>query len=498
MRVLGRFTLLILLIAALAGAGMYYYRLRGLEPPADQFRTVPVQRGDLLSTISATGTIEPEEVVDVGAQVMGRILDLGIDFDAEQTDGPQASEDTPPKDNAALAVSHVNPSLESRRDGADRKTQRSPDAGRADKLAADNRPRIDYGSTVHVGTELAYIDDTRYRAQLVQAQAAVNRAIADLGQLEAKAFQAAADLRRAVQLRGFQQARDSGIQIPIVAISESDYDLAVANDKVAKAYLVVGKAVVEQNQAGLTQAQTDLDFTVIKSPVEGVIVDRRVNIGQTVVAALNAPSLFLIAKDLSRLQVWASVNEADIGRIRKGMRVEFTVDAYPREKLEGRVKQIRLNAQMTQNVVTYTVVVETGNPDGKLLPYLTANVLFEVEHRSGVLLVPNAALRWKPTASQTDPAIDAGNSLPADSPDAEDRGRVWVPTSRGLVRPLEVQVGASDGLVTEISGSGVTEGLQVIIGEQGQEDEDDGDEQKSDNPFLPKPPKGSKPPPGPM
>ena len=157
-------------------------------------------------------------------------------------------------------------------------------------------------------------------------------------------------------------------QVPIVAISESDYDLAVANDKVAKANLGVGKAVVEQNRAGLTQAQTDLDYTMIKSPVEGVIVDRRVNIGQTVVAALNAPSLFLIAKDLSRMQVWASVNEADIGRIRKGMPVRFTVDAYPGETFEGKVTQIRLNAQMTQNVVTYTVVVRPTIPTANCCP----------------------------------------------------------------------------------------------------------------------------------
>jgi HlyD family secretion protein len=274
--------------------------------------------------------------------------------------------------------------------------------------------------------------------------------------------------------------------------------LAVANDKVAKANLSVGKAVVEQNRAALNQAKTDLEYTVIKSPVEGVIVDRRVNIGQTVVAALNAPSLFLIAKDLSRMQVWASVNEADIGRIRKGMAVQFTVDAYPQEKFEGRVKQIRLNAQMTQNVVTYTVVIETGNPDGKLLPYLTANVLFHVEKRSGVLLVPNAALRWTPQSHQIDPAASAGSSLPAESSSAEDRGRVWVLTSGGLVRPLEVAIGASDGVVTEISGKDVGEGMQVVVGEQGQDGEAAGDEQESRNPFLPKLPRGAKPPPGPM
>ena len=147
-------------------------------------------------------------------------------------------------------------------------------------------------------------------------------------------------------------------------------------------------------------ARTNLGYTTIKSPVRGVIIDRRVNIGQTVVASLNAPSLFLIAKDLRRMQVWASVNEADIGHIRLDMPVRFTVDAYAGETFHGKVTQIRMNATMTQNVVTYTVVVTTDNSNGKLLPYLTANVQFEMDQRSDVLLVPNAALRWKPQASQ--------------------------------------------------------------------------------------------------
>ena len=151
-------------------------------------------------------------------------------------------------------------------------------------------------------------------------------------------------------------------------------------------------------------AKTNLGYTTITSPVRGMILDRRVNIGQTVVASLNAPSLFLIAKDLRRMQVWASVNEADIGRIRVNMPVRFTVDAYPGQMFRGKVTQIRMNATMTQNVVTYTVVVTTDNSSGKLLPYLTANVQFEMDQRSNVLLAPNAALRWKPQASQIDPA----------------------------------------------------------------------------------------------
>ena len=157
-------------------------------------------------------------------------------------------------------------------------------------------------------------------------------------------------------------------------ISDADYDIALADYDTARSALAVGEASVVQAEAALRQAEINLGYTTIRSPVKGVIVDRRVNIGQTVVASLNAPSLFLIAKDLTRMQVWASVNEADIGRIRAGQTVRFTVDAFPGETFVGEVAQVRLNATMTQNVVTYTVVVTADNPEGRLLPYLTANL----------------------------------------------------------------------------------------------------------------------------
>ncbi len=141
--------------------------------------------------------------------------------------------------------------------------------------------------------------------------------------------------------------------------------------------------------------------------MKGTIVDRRVNVGQTVVSSLSASSLFLLAKDLSRIQVWASVNEADIGRIRSGVKVHFTVDAYPNDVFHGEVSQVRLNATMTQNVVTYTVVVTTENKDRRLLPYMTANLQFEIERHENVLKVPNAALRWKPRPKQIAPDVRA-------------------------------------------------------------------------------------------
>ena len=175
----------------------------------------------------------------------------------------------------------------------------------------------------------------------------------------------------------------------------------------AKANVGVDEAAIKQAQATLKQSQINLGYCKIKSPVKGTIVDRRVNVGQTVVSSLSASSLFLLAKDLTRIQVWASVNEADIGRIHPGVKVHFTVDAYPNEIFDGEVLQIRLNATMTQNVVTYTVVVTTENKEMKLLPYMTASLQFEIERHENVLKVPNAALRWKPRPKQIAPDIRA-------------------------------------------------------------------------------------------
>jgi HlyD family secretion protein len=222
---------------------------------------------------------------------------------------------------------------------------------------------------------------------------------------------------------------------------------------------------VAQAEAALKRARTNLGYCTIKSPVKGVIIDRRVNIGQTVVSSLNAPSLFLIAKDLTRLQVWAPVNEADIGHIHPGQPVTFTVDAYPGQVFTGEVGKVRLNATMTQNVVTYTVEVTTDNTSGKLLPYLTANLQFEVSRQHDVLLVPNAALRWYPQPQEVAPDVRAAQATRERGPHGTDgasegrstRGTVWVQDGQ-FVRPLVVKTGLSDGTMTAIQGTASQEG----------------------------------------
>ncbi len=200
-------------------------------------------------------------------------------------------------------------------------------------------------------------------------------------------------------------------------MSQVDYDTDKANYEVAKANVSVARSGIAQAQADLDKAQRNLDFCIIKSPVTGVIIDRRVNIGQTVVSSLNAPSLFLIAEDLTKMQIWVAVNEADVARIKPGAPVTFTCDAFPGRQFEGTVGKVRLNATMTQNVVMYTVVVNTENPDKVLLPYLTANVDFTVSKQTNALLVPNAALRWSPS-SPGEIAADARSQNPVDPPAA--------------------------------------------------------------------------------
>ncbi len=390
------------------------------------FTTTTVKRGDVTATISATGTIEPLEVVDVGAQVAGRISVFGTDKDGKS---------------------------------------------------------VDYGSIVEQGVLLAKIDDSVYAADLSVAQAEQLSADANLEQMNAKLDQAAAEWNRSQEL--FKSK----------LIAQSDYDTAKANDEVAKANVSVAKSGIAQAKADLEKAQRNLDFCTINSPVSGVIIDRRVNIGQTVVASLNAPSLFLIARDLTKMQIWVAVNEADVGRIKPGSPVTFTVDAFADREFQGTVNKVRLNASMNQNVVLYTVEVNIDNPGKLLLPYLTATVHFVMSHESNAMLVPNAALRWTPS-SLAQVAPDARAAL-ADDPPAKDppgttqsakkehsdkssRRMLWLKDG-DFVRPVEVAAGTSDGANTSVAAEGLREGQEIVTGEIVASAQSD-----VNNPFLPK------------
>lgn len=402
--------------------GIWWWHSRGGEILS--FTTTVVKRGDVTATIGASGTIEPLEVVDVGAQVEGRISGFGT--------------------------------------GTDGKT-------------------VDYGSTVVEGALLAKIDDSVYAADLSVAKAGESSAEANLEQMQAKLDQTAAEWKRAQDLYANK------------LMAQVDYDTDKANYEVAKANVSVAKSGIEQARADLDKAQRNLDYCTINSPVSGVIIDRRVNAGQTVVASLSAPSLFLIARDLTKMQIWVSVNEADVGRIKPGMPAAFTVDAFPGREFQGTVGKVRLNAQMTQNVVLYTVEINIENPDKLLLPYLTANVRFEVNHETNTLLVPNAALRWSPSSlAEVAPDARNGNLVdppgdihPAKPPAEKDSAEksptrtLWL-KSGDFVRPVEVMAGISDGVNTAVATGDLHEGDEVVTGDVV------GGPSNVSNPFLPK------------
>ncbi len=271
------------------------------------YRTVTIKRGDLRSTINATGTLEPEEVVDVGAQVAGLIESFGTD----------PSNPTKP---------------------------------------------VTYGTHVEAGSVLARLDSALFQARVDQARGRVAKAKADIEQAQAKLRQAEREFQRARKLLDRR------------TVSQEEYDADLAAYEAARATLGLNESELLVAQADLEEATVNLGYTTIRSPVKGIVLDRRINIGQTVVASLNAPSLFLIAKDLSRLEIWSSVNETDIGSIHEGQNARFTVGTHPREEFHGKVSKIRLNASMSQNVVTYTVVISVDNSSGLLLPYLTARI----------------------------------------------------------------------------------------------------------------------------
>jgi HlyD family secretion protein len=345
---------------------------------------------------------------------------------------------------------------------------------------------------------LARIDDTTYKAdvesakaQLEQSKTAVLKGEADLAQANSKLMQAEHNWRRAEKIG------------PSDALSQNDYDMYQADYESAKAAVGIAEAEIATAKSGISladaelgKAQRALDFCTIKSPVKGVIIDRRVNVGQTVVSSLNTPSLFLIGKDLRQMQIWASVNEADIGQISPGTPVTFRCDAFPDKVFEGKVGKIRLNANLNQNVVLYTVEVEVDNSNNVLLPYLTARVEFEVKRVNDALIVPNMALRWSPSV-ETQVAPDARAKWKSPEPEGDpgshprqmgkaypsekqSRGTVWI-TDGSFVRPIEVKLGITDRVSTAVFSDQLHDGENIVVGDvpQGTAGE------SAKNPFMP-------------
>jgi HlyD family secretion protein len=325
--------LIVLSLIAAVGAGAGAYYIRRSGPEL-QVNTSPVTRGDVIDSVGSTGTLQAVTTVQVGSQVSGNIQTLGADFN----------------------------------------------------------------SIVKKGQVIARLDPSLFDAQLQQAKA-------NLTQSRANLSKAQSDLERStVMLTDSQQKYTRAKELSAKSLlPQSDLDAAkIAVDSAqatlqsAQATVAQSQAAVSQSQASVNQNQVNLDHTVIEAPIDGIVIQRSVDVGQTVAASMQAPTLFILAADLTKMQVNASIDEADVGRIRPGQTVTFHVDAYPTDEFQGTVSQIRLQPVVVQNVTTYGTIIDVPNPLLKLKPGMTANLKVQIAKRTDVLRVPNAALRFRP------------------------------------------------------------------------------------------------------
>jgi HlyD family secretion protein len=315
---------------------------------------------------------------------------------------------------------------------------------------------VDFNSQVKKGDIIAKIDPELFKAAVEQARANYAAAKGNLEKAKAQAIDAERQFQRASALAEKQ------------LIATADRDTAESTAAAARAQVAASQGAVEQATASLHQAQVNLDYSIIKSPIDGVVISRSVDVGQTVAASLQAPTLFTIAEDLSKMQVDTSVAEADVGKLKPDMTATFLVDAYPQERFKGKVRQIRNSPQSVQNVVTYDAVIDVENVDLKLKPGMTANVTFIYSEKTDVLRVPNAALRFRPppelsrSASASSAGPDAASSGSprqrgprsggpgGNSREEPDVRTVWV-LDGPEPRPVRIHIGISDGSLTEVT-----------------------------------------------
>ncbi|MBV8880310.1 MAG: efflux RND transporter periplasmic adaptor subunit [Planctomycetaceae bacterium] len=390
---------LIVLLAAGGGAAWWFGIHNG---KADvKYRFGKVEKGDLRISVTATGTVQPFLLVQVGTQVTGTIQKLMVDFN----------------------------------------------------------------SKVKANEVVAQIDPAPFQAKVDQDKANVAKAQSDVVRVKAMLIQAEKELARSRELQKKE------------LISPSDLDTAIATYDSLAAQVKVAEASVVQAQAVLESSTVNLRYTTIVSPIDGIVISRNVDVGQTVAASLSAPTIYVIADAMKKIQVQASVAEADIGRIKEDMDVTFTVDAHRSDTFKGKVAQIRLSPTTVQNVVTYTVMINADNPDGKLLPGMTANVSFEIAQYGDVVKIPNAALRFTPPGvtveapvkeapPKKDPPADGAAPRQGGGKNRERRsaGRVWVLGPDGAPTPVQVSIDATDGAYTRMLKGELAEGQEVLIG----------------------------------
>jgi len=355
---LKKWSALALVLAAAAGGG-WWWTQRG-EAQAVSYRTAKIERGGLQATVSASGAVNPVTQVSVGTQVSGQIRDLYVDYNAEV--------------KAGQLIAQIDPETFEYRV---RSAQADLDAARANVLTAQANAAASRANLSRAQTDLAEAQRTHDRNLNLVAQGFIS--------------QSEADRTRALVNSAGESVKSAQAQLGV-----------------SEAQIKSAQATVAQREAVLAQAGVDLGRTRIKSPVDGIVIKRAVERGQTVAASLQSPELFVIAQNLSDMQVDASIDEADVGRIRTGLKATFTVDAFPGQTFDGEVRQVRKAAQNVANVVTYIAVVRFSNAAGRLLPGMTANVRILTDARDNVLKLPNAALRVRL------PGVEPAGAAPAD------------------------------------------------------------------------------------
>lgn len=424
-----------LTLAVVAGIGI---RMSGvsLGMPQDDYAgatylTAPVERGDVSTTLSATGSLRALVTVQVGSQLSGQIAELSVDFNSDVTEGQ--------------ALARLDPSTF---ESEVRAARAALEVARAEvlKQRAELRTAASEQASARHSLKVAEARVESAQAKLTEAERDLERkrtlaktqvlAEAHVDQATTAQKSAAADLH----------AAQAQVEVAREAVIAAD-----ARQSMAEASLLLAQATEEKQAAELEQAQIDLERTVITAPIDGVVIGRNVDRGQTVAASLEAPTLFTLAQDLREMEVHANIDEADIGHIRIGQRARFTVDAYPNRTFAGTVTQIRKAPQFIQNVVTYTVVLSTQNPDLALLPGMTALVTVVVDEAKSVVKVPNAALRFQPQAGTTDTNDIEGPV-------------VWIRGDRGAPVPRQVALGRSNESATEIVDGSLQVGQEVIVG----------------------------------
>ena len=308
----------------------------------------------------------------------------------------------------------------------------------------------DFNDIVRKGQVLARLDPSLFQTQVEQAEANLIRADADVERLRVARDAARITLERTATLAEKRLVSDADLEAARVTLASAEAQVRSAD------------ASVVQSKASLNQARVNLAHTVITSPIDGIVVSRDVDTGQTVAASMQAPTLFVLAADLANMHLNASIDESDVGQVRTGQAVTFRVDAYPDQTFAGRVAQVRLQAVVSQNVVTYATVIDVENPDLTLKPGMTAAVTVEVARRADALVVPAAALRFKPTAAMLAVlgAAQGGTAPPACAGEAS-CGTLWVHDGTAI-RGVAVRTGITNGTAVEILGAPVTEGTAAV------------------------------------